>query len=247
MRRPCRGADREGFVLVAEDDLTLTSATALTVSRRFRSHRFSGRFGARNLSLAGTTSVAVTQMGGERRCAHREGSVAFVAEDDLLPADAAPGLFFVPTPYGLALAVVHVLGGPRRGFGALDGVLGLTDPPAAIARLTDFVRGGSGCLLASGSRGGPFGLPDRGLGDDGRFVGNDRGFGNVLLVICLGRRAGWLARRCVLRSGSFEGRLLFRRGRLGRLSWGFVAIRLAGEDSAVLSNRHAGYRQHQKY
>ena len=45
MRRPCRGADRERLVLVAEDDLVPTSPTALTVSRRFHSRRFAGRFG----------------------------------------------------------------------------------------------------------------------------------------------------------------------------------------------------------
>jgi hypothetical protein len=61
MRRLCPGADREGLVLVTEDDLILTSALAVSLS--FRSHRFSGRFGARNPSLAGTTGVAVTQMG----------------------------------------------------------------------------------------------------------------------------------------------------------------------------------------
>ena len=58
-----RGADRERPVLVAEDDLILTFANALTVYRRFRSYRFSGRFGARNPSLADTTGVAMTQMG----------------------------------------------------------------------------------------------------------------------------------------------------------------------------------------
>src|ERR671921_2478230 len=45
MRRLCRGADRERLVLVAEDDLVPTSATALTVPRLFRSHRFARRFG----------------------------------------------------------------------------------------------------------------------------------------------------------------------------------------------------------
>src|SRR5215210_2817375 len=106
MRRLCRGANREGLVLVAEDDIILASDTAFTVSRRFRSHRFSGRFGARNPSLAGATGVAVTQMGSERRCAHREGSVALVAEGCLLPADATLGLSFVPKLYGLAVAVL---------------------------------------------------------------------------------------------------------------------------------------------
>ncbi len=96
MRRLCPGADREGLVFVAQDDLILASATALTVRRSFRSHRLSGRFGARNPSLAGPTGVAVTQMGGERRCAHREGFVALVTEGYLLPADATPELCFVP-------------------------------------------------------------------------------------------------------------------------------------------------------
>ena len=75
MRRLCPGADREGLVLVAQDHLILTSATALAVYRRSRSDRFSGRPGARDLSLAGTTGVAVTQMGTERRCADREGLI----------------------------------------------------------------------------------------------------------------------------------------------------------------------------
>jgi hypothetical protein len=245
MSRLCRSADRQGLVLVAQDDLTPTSATALTVYRRFRSHRFSGRFGARNLSLAGAAGVAVTQMGVERRCAHREGFCAFVAEGFLLPAYATSRLF-VPTLYGLAVAVLPHLGRPRGGVGGLNGVLGLTDCPAAIARITDFVPRGRRCLLAGGSRGGLLGLPDRGFGDD-RGFGNDRRFGNILVVIFLGRRAGWLARRCVIRTGSLQGRLLFRRGRLGRLSWRVVAIRLAGEDSAVLSDGHAGYRQQQEY
>jgi hypothetical protein len=173
MRRLCRSADREGFVLVAEDDLIFTSATALTVYLRFRSHHFSGRFGPRYLSLAGTTGVAVSEMGSERWCAHSEGFVAFVAEGCLLPADAAPRLFFVPTLYGLAVAVLPDLGRPYDGVRGLNSVLGLTD----------FVRAGSWCLLARGSRGGLFGLPDRGFSDDRRF-------GNILVVFCLGRRAG---------------------------------------------------------
>src|SRR5215203_6131980 len=217
MRRLCPGADREGLVLVAHDDLTWTSATALTVSRRFRSHRFSGRFGGRNPAFAGTRGVAVTQMGVESRCAYREGFCAFVAQGFLLPADDPPRLCFVPKHSGPAVAVLHHLGRPRRGVGGLNGVLGLTDCPAAIARITDFVRGGRRCLLAGGSRGGLLGIPDRGFP-------NDRRFGNILGVICLGSRAGWLARRCVLRSGSLQGRLLFRRGRLGRLSWRVLAI-----------------------
>src|SRR5215212_4049101 len=246
MCRLCPGADREGLVLVAQDDLTWTSSTALTVSRRFRCHRFSGRFGGRNPSFAGTRGVAVTQMGVESRCAYREGFRAFVAQGFLLPADDPPRLFFVPKHSGPAVAVLPHLGRPRGGVGGLNGVLGLTDCPAAIARITDFVRGGCRCLLAGGSRGGLLGLPDRGFSDDRGFR-NDRRFGNILGVICLGRGAGWLARRRVLRSGSLQGGLLFRRGRLGRLSWQIVAIRLAGEDSAVLSDGHAGYRQHQEY
>src|SRR4029450_10375977 len=118
MRRLCRSADRERFVLVAEDDLIFTSATALTVYLRFRSHHFSGRFGPRNLSLAGTTGVAVSEMGSECWCAHSEGFVAFVAEGCLLPADAAPRLFFVPTLCRLAVAV---LPGPGRHHGAGTG------------------------------------------------------------------------------------------------------------------------------
>ena len=145
-------------------------------------------------------AITVTQMGRERRCAHREGFVAFVAEGCLLPADATSRLFFVPKLFGLAVAGLPDLGRPRGGVGGLNGVLGLTDCPAAIARITDFVRAGCRCLLAGGSRGGLLGLPDRGFGDD-------RGFGNILVVICLGRRAGWRARRCVLRPGSLEGRL----------------------------------------
>src|SRR5215212_1037765 len=150
MRRLCRGADSEGLVLVAECDLILSSATALTVTRRFRSHHFSGRFGARNLAFAGITGVAVTQMGIERWCAYREGFVAFVAEGDLFLAIAAPKLYFVPTLYGLAVAVLADLGRPRGGVGGLDGVLGLTDSPAAIARIIDSVRARCRCLLARG-------------------------------------------------------------------------------------------------
>src|SRR5215210_7997513 len=128
MRLPCRGTDRQGLVLVAEDDLTLTSATALTVSRRFRSHRFSGRFGARDPSLAGTRGVAVTQMGVERRCGHREGFCAFVAQGRLfLPADATPRLCFVRALFGLALALLPHLGRARGGVGGPNGRLGLTD------------------------------------------------------------------------------------------------------------------------
>jgi hypothetical protein len=183
MSRLCRGANREGFLLVAECDLILSSATALTVTRCFRSHHFSGRFLARNHSLAGTTGVVVTQMGSERWCAHREGFLAFVAEGFLLPVDATPRLRFVPTLYGLA---VGVLPDPRRsrgGVGSLNSVLGLTDCPAAIAHITDDVRAGRRCLLARGSYGGLLGLHDRGFGDD-------CGFGNILAVFLFGRRAG---------------------------------------------------------
>jgi hypothetical protein len=137
MRRLCPGADRKGLVLVAEDDPILISATALTVCRRLRSHRFSGRFAARNPSLAGTTGVAVTQMRIDRWCAHRQGSVALVAEGRLFPAEATPRLF-VPTLYGLAVAGLLDLGRSRGGV--LNGVLGLTDCPDAIARITDVVR-----------------------------------------------------------------------------------------------------------
>src|SRR5215210_2077468 len=127
MRRLCRGADREGLVaLVADDDLIRTSATALTVYRRFRSHRFSGRFGVRNPSLAGNRGVAVTQMGVERRCAYREGFCAFVAEGHLcLPAGTTPRLFFVPTLFGRAVAVLHHLGRPAAGSEALTACSGL--------------------------------------------------------------------------------------------------------------------------
>jgi hypothetical protein len=152
MRRLCRSADREGLVLMAEDDLILTSATALTVCRRSRFHHLSGRFGARNLSLAGTTGVAVTEMGSERWCAHRKGFVALVAEGCFLPADATPRLF-VPTLYGLAVGALPDLGGPRDGVGGLNGVLGLTNAPAAIAWITEVVRAGCWCLLGRGSRG----------------------------------------------------------------------------------------------
>jgi len=75
-------------------------------------------------------------MGSERWCAHREGFFAFVAEGRLLPADATPRLCFVPTLYGLAVAGLPDLGRPRREVGGLNGVLGLTDSPAAIARIT---------------------------------------------------------------------------------------------------------------
>ena len=115
MSRLRRGANGKSLVLVAECNLILSSATTLTVTRRFRSHHFSERFLARNLSLAGITGVAVTQMGSERWCAHREGFFAFVAEGCLLPADATPRLRFVPTLYGLAVAVLADLGRPRRG------------------------------------------------------------------------------------------------------------------------------------
>jgi len=110
MRSLRRGADREGLVLVAQDDLIPTSA--LTVYTRFRSHRFIGRFGARNPSLAGTQAVAVTPMGGEeRRDPHREGFVGFVAEGHLyLPADSTLKPFFIPKLFGLSVAVLPHLG-----------------------------------------------------------------------------------------------------------------------------------------
>jgi hypothetical protein len=94
-----------------------------------------------------------------------------------LPADAAPRLFFVPTLYGLAVAVLSDVGRARYGVGGFNGVLGLTDCPADIARLTEVVRAGGRSLLARRSRGGLLGLPDR-------------RFGNILVVFCLGRSAG---------------------------------------------------------
>jgi hypothetical protein len=228
---------------VAEDDLILASATALTVRRGFRSNRFSGRFGARNPSLAGTRAVAVTQMGVERRGADREGLFPFVAEDFLLPADATPRLCFVTTHYGFGVAVLPPLGRPCSEVWGPNDVFGLTDCPATTARISYVVRGGRRCHLAGGSRCGLLGLPDRGFGNDRRFV-DDRRFGNILGVLSLGRRAGGRARRCALRPSSLQGGRL-RRGRVGRLSWRVVAIRLAREDSAVLSDGHAGYRQQQ--
>ena len=106
-----------------------------------------------------------------------------MAEDDLLSADATSRLFFVPELFGLAVAVLPDLGRSCGCLGGLNGVLGLTDCPAAIVRITDVGRAGSRCLLAGGSRRGFLGLTDRGFGDDRRL-------GNILVVICLGRRAG---------------------------------------------------------
>ena len=59
------GAECEGvLVLVAEDNLILTSATAApTVFRRFWLHRFSGEFGPRTLGFTCTLRVTVTLMG----------------------------------------------------------------------------------------------------------------------------------------------------------------------------------------
>ena len=59
------GADGEDLVLVADDNLILTSATVgPAVFRCFWLHRFSGGFRARTLGLTGTTlGVAVTLMG----------------------------------------------------------------------------------------------------------------------------------------------------------------------------------------
>jgi hypothetical protein len=54
----------EGLVLVAEDNLILTSATVgPTFFRCFWLHRFAGGFGARTLGFTGTLGVAVTLMG----------------------------------------------------------------------------------------------------------------------------------------------------------------------------------------
>ena len=157
---------------MAQDDLILTSATALTVSRRFRSHRFSGRFGARNPSLAGTPGVAVTQMGASAGAPTVRVLLPLWQRVSFCPPTPTPRLFFVPKLYGLAVAVLPHLGRPRGGVGGLNGVLGLTDCPAAIARITGVVRGGRRCLLAGGSSSGLLGLPDRGFGDD-------RGFGII--------------------------------------------------------------------
>jgi hypothetical protein len=65
MSRLCLGADCEGvLVLVAEGDLTLTSATiGPTIIRCIWLHRFSGGFRARTLGLTCTLPVAVTLMG----------------------------------------------------------------------------------------------------------------------------------------------------------------------------------------
>ena len=63
MSRLRLGADGEDLVLVAEDNLILTSATAPTVIRCFWLHRFSGEFGPRTLGFTCTLPVAVTLMG----------------------------------------------------------------------------------------------------------------------------------------------------------------------------------------
>ena len=54
------GADRESLVLVAEDNLIPTSATAASfVSCCFWANPFFGGFGTRNLPLASSAGVAV--------------------------------------------------------------------------------------------------------------------------------------------------------------------------------------------
>ena len=223
MGRLRREADREGvLVLVAERDLILSFATATTGFRGFWPPRFFRGFGSRTAGLTGPRIITVTQMGSESWCANREGLGAFVAEGRLLPTGATPRLCLVPTLYGLAVSVVPDLGRSR-------GVLGLADSPAAMARIADGLRGGFRCLLARGSRGGLLGL-------------HDRGFGSILAIFFLGRRAGQRARRRVPRPGSPEGRP-FLRGR----PWRVVAFRLAGEESAVLGDGYAAYRQQQQY
>jgi hypothetical protein len=83
----------------------------------------------------------VSQMGLLRRGADCEGVLVPVAEGDLSLAAAASMLFFVPTLFRLAVGGTPdaVLAG-FADVGGLTDMLGLTDAPAAIARLTNVVR-----------------------------------------------------------------------------------------------------------
>src|SRR5215216_919776 len=132
MSRLRLGADCEGLVLVAEGDLILISATAPTAFRSLWLHRFSGEFGPRALGLTCTLLVAVTLMGSERWCTYCEGLLAFVAEGDLLLAATASMLYFVPTPFRLAVGgMVDLIRGVAD-VGRLTEKRRLTDAPLAI-------------------------------------------------------------------------------------------------------------------
>ena len=131
---------------------------------------------------ARSKAIAVTQMGGLRRCTYREGVLVLVAEDDLLPADATGMPFSIPALFRLAVAVMPGLDPGFADVECLTGVLWFTYAPAAIARVTDSVRAGGWRLLARNGRGGLLGLPNRGFG-------NYRALGGILAVFCLGGRA----------------------------------------------------------
>jgi len=85
-------------------------------------------------------------MGPQSGCAHRDGLV-LVTEGDLLLADAAPVLFFIPTLFGLAFGGMPDV---RLGVADARGLTGMLGPAKALAttdRLGNVVREGGTPLL----------------------------------------------------------------------------------------------------